>query len=66
MAIFRRQWKSLPCKYRDKAVIFAKNLVNWNFKFVAFCTLLSRNESHFFMFDEAYTTYSIDLIEGNC
>ena len=28
MAIFRKRWKSLPCKYRDKAVIFDKNLVN--------------------------------------
>ena len=28
MALFRKRWQSLPCKYRDKAVIFDKNLVN--------------------------------------
>ena len=28
MPTFRKRWKSLPCKYRDQAVIFDKNLKN--------------------------------------
>ena len=55
MPTFTNRWKSLPCKYRDQAVIFAKNLVNRNCQFFTFPTFLSRNESHFFMFMKLLT-----------